>query len=47
MDFKRNIGREAGFYSMAGSGINKYTMAICGKVIHEQRDKSTELAVVR
>jgi hypothetical protein len=34
-DFKRNIGREAGFYSIAGIGINKNTMAICGEVIHD------------
>jgi hypothetical protein len=28
-DFKRNIGREAGFFSIAGSGIDTNTMAIC------------------
>jgi hypothetical protein len=34
-DFKRNVDREAGFYSIAGSEINKNTMAICGEVIHD------------
>ena len=33
-DFKRNIVREKEFYIIAGSGINKNTMARCGKVIH-------------
>jgi hypothetical protein len=35
LGFKRNIGREAGFYIIAGRWLDKNTMARCGKVIHD------------